>query len=137
MKHIVIKQTLPSDYFNGFGKVLEQINKTKLTYEMYVNRITMRDTYVYVARHTNGLIVATATLIIGYKFGGSIGLIEDVAVLPTMREFGIGKLIVKHAIYQANLMGCYKVILTCKDKHIDFYEKCGMDKYQNCMCVKF
>jgi glucosamine-phosphate N-acetyltransferase len=32
-----------------------------------------------------------------------------------------------------NELGVYKIILDCNDKNIDFYEKCGFQKKENCM----
>lgn len=33
----------------------------------------------------------------------------------------------------AKTLGVYKVILDCNDSNIDFYEKCGFKKKENCM----
>lgn len=91
------------------------------------------------------MIVATATLFVEQKFirnGGKAAHVEDVVVdnstrgaqrlFYTVCHFtcegqGVGKAIIKKLVRIAKKMGCYKVILDCDDKNVQFYQKCGFD----------
>ena len=58
-------------------------------------------------------------------------VIENVVVLDSIRNQGIGKQLVCHAIAQAEKWNCYKVILetgTQEEWKLRFYEKCGLSR---------
>jgi glucosamine-phosphate N-acetyltransferase len=83
-----------------------------------------------------GSIIGTASLSIEFKFlhGGSrVGHIEDVAVMSTVREKGIGALLINHLVGIAKNEKCYKIILDCSSENIPFYIKCGFQVSQHCM----
>lgn len=55
-----------------------------------------------------------------------IGQIEDVIITDSYRGLGIGKIIVdKLANIGLKELKCYKIILNCLDKNIEFYKKCN------------
>jgi glucosamine-phosphate N-acetyltransferase len=55
-----------------------------------------------------------------------IGQIEDVIITETYRSSGLGKLIIQKLINVGlDEFRCYKIILNCLDKNIDFYKKCN------------
>jgi glucosamine-phosphate N-acetyltransferase len=138
MKHIKIRELKKSDLLKGFDTVLHVINQVEFKPTTISNITKNINTFVYVAEeYFPSKIVGTITLILCYKFGGHLGLIEDVAVLPSHERQKIGSFLVKHALSEADRMGCYKTILLCKDNNVEFYEKNNMDKYQNCMCIKY
>jgi GNAT superfamily N-acetyltransferase len=82
----------------------------------------------------DGRIVGTCTL--GRVEGLSKGcrpfaIIENVAVLDTIRSQAIGKKLVCHAIDEAEKWNCYKVILetgTEDEWKLRFYETCGLSR---------
>lgn len=82
----------------------------------------------------DGKIVGTCTL--GRMEGLSrecrpFAVIENVVVLDSTRNQGIGKQLVRHAITQAEQWGCYKVILETGSQDewkLRFYEKCGLTR---------
>ena len=85
--------------------------------------------HVYVWEE-NGQVVATASLFIEPKFIHDlsyVGHIEDVVVDQSMRGQGIGNQLVQHALSVAREAGCYKVILNCSEKNVEFYRKAGME----------
>ena len=138
MKHIKIRELRKYDIDNGFSEVLKIISPHMATSSSVYNMIRQLNTFVYVVEeYFPDRIVGTATLILNYKFGGHLGLIEDVAILPECEGLYYGTHLIKRILREAKEMGCYKVILLCKDNNVEFYEKIGMDKYQNCMCKKF
>ena len=137
MKHIRIRLVKPSDLIIGFNEVLNIINPIKLNPKTIRNAIKNINTFIYVAeKEKPSWIVGTLTLTLNYKCGGHLALIEDVAVLPSYENRGIGSFLMRYALAEAERMGCYKVILLCLDNNVEFYKKNGMDLYQNCMCKK-
>lgn len=135
MQNIRIRLLNKNDINIGFKKILNVINTTPIVRVPHYQGLV---TYIYVAEYgLENKIVGTTTLILCYKIGGHLGFIEDVAILPEYQKQGIGKIMMDEIIQRAKKLGCYKVVLLCKDENVGFYEKCGMNKYQNCMCIKF
>lgn len=78
-------------------------------------------------------IVGSITTLIEHKFihnGGKVCHIEDVVTRKGYENLGIGSLLVKHAIDFAILENCYKVILTCSEENVRFYERNGFHKHE-------
>lgn len=83
-------------------------------------------------------IVGTGKLLVEYKFNNNLtvaGHIEDIVVNSNCRGMGFGSIIVKYLINIGKEKGCYKIILSCNDKYLEFYEKCGFMRKGNEMCV--
>jgi len=78
--------------------------------------------------------VGTASLLIEQKINGRVaGHIEDVVVSKSHRGRGIGGSLIKDLIRVAKKEQCYKVILSCSDKNVPFYNKFGFIKTENSM----
>ncbi len=89
--------------------------------------------FVYVL---DNQIVGCATLLVEKKIihqGGQVGHIEDVTVDNAHRKQGIGQKLIDHCVQLAQEKGCYKVILDCDEKNVEFYEKCGFKSHGICM----
>ncbi len=74
------------------------------------------------------IILGAISLLIEPKIihkGRSVGHIEDLVVDSEYRNLGIGKTLVEYAISIANVNKCYKIILYCDEKNINFYIKSG------------
>ncbi len=94
---------------------------------------------IYVGK-INNQIVACGTLIIEQKIIhnlGKVGHIEDIVVDNAYQGSGLGKQIIKFLVEQAKLNNCYKVILDCSEKNINFYQKFGFSKKENHMALYF
>lgn len=81
---------------------------------------------------TGARVVGTASLVVELKFihtGAWCGHIEDVAVHPDFKKHNIGARLVRHATAEAAKAGCYKVILSCFEWLIPFYEGCGYRRH--------
>ena len=89
-------------------------------------------TYVYILDNN---IVATCALLYEYKlrYVQPKAYIEDVAVHPDHRGAGYGKEIVEYCYSEAKNRGAYKVVLTCSDELITYYESMGFQKDVNFM----
>ncbi len=75
-----------------------------------------------------GRVVGTATLLVEQKFihaGGRVGHVEDVAIHPQFQRRGIGLALVRHLTGEAQKLGCYKVILSCFEDRVPFYQNLG------------
>ena len=95
---------------------------------------------IFVALSENNEILGLTTLLIERKFirnFGKQGHLEDVVVRKGYESKGIGSELVKKATDMAESLGCYKVILSCLDKNIKFYEKQGYKKSSNTMIKEF
>ena len=73
----------------------------------------------------NNKIVGSAKLIIEQKFIHKLakyGHIEDVIISNDYRGQGLGKLLIKNIVNYCKNNQFYKIILTCKDSLISFYQ---------------
>ncbi|MDD5071944.1 MAG: GNAT family N-acetyltransferase [Patescibacteria group bacterium] len=98
------------------------------------------NSYVFVAVTEDKQIVGMIKLIIERKFsyGGSrAGHIEDVVVRKGFGKMGIASSLNERALAEARKLGCYKVILDCRDELISFYERFKFYKFQNCLRIDF
>lgn len=112
-------------------KQLTSIDPNKITKEKFDNRIRIikRNPYHKIIVATiNGTIVGTATVLIEPKFIHDLSFvahIEDVVVDSESRNCGVGSVLMRKMIQIAKEFGCYKIILDCSDKNIDYYKKFG------------
>lgn len=77
--------------------------------------------------------MGTATLYVLEKLihsGGKVGLIEDVAVSEEARGLGLGRLLIETLTEHADKQGCYKVVLSCSEDNVAFYEKCDFYRHE-------
>lgn len=77
-------------------------------------------------------VIGTTSLIVEQKFihsGGRCGHIEDVVVHPDCNQRGVGGALVRYAVERAREFGCYKVILSCFENLVPFYERQGFRRH--------
>lgn len=132
MSNFTITQLQCNDYHNGFLQLLEQlttVNSNEISYDDFSKYIEKINSTVFVIKNdADGRIIATATALIENKFIhklSSVCHIEDVVVDSKHRNNGLGKKLIEHCVEYAKSKGCYKIILNCSEKNIQFYEKCG------------
>ncbi len=63
--------------------------------------------------------------------GSKVGHIEDIIIDEEYRGKGIGKMLIEYLKSMCN--ECYKIVLYCANHNIEFYEKLGFIKKDNCM----
>ena len=119
--------------------LLEILKETCYITEIQENVLSewMTNNYNFVAVEEQE-IIGTITLHLQRKLirnGGLAGFIEDVAVKEKFRGNKIGFLLVQKALEKARDLGCYKVILSCFDERVNFYEKSGFFRECNTMRV--
>jgi glucosamine-phosphate N-acetyltransferase len=101
------------------------------------------DTYrhfVVVDTADHNSIVGAGTLFIELKFihaCGRVGHVEDVVVAERCRGRALGKVVVEALVEEAKRAGCYKIILDCAEKNVQFYERCGFSKKELQMVIYF
>src|ERR1044071_6354798 len=120
---------------------LTKIDVTNITKEKFLNHLKLILSnplhHIWIAK-INDKIVGTATILIEPKIIHDlsyVGHIEDVVVDGSYRLKGIGKKLVDHLITVAKNSGCYKIILDCDDKNIEFYQKSGFKQKENQMVI--
>jgi len=122
-----------TDYHNGFLQLLEQlttVNSDSITYHDFVEQFNKMKSKIFVIKDDTNKVIATASIFIEEKFIhklSSVGHIEDVVVDPNYRQKGLGKKMIDYCVVYAKANNCYKIILDCATKNIQFYEKCGFE----------
>lgn len=135
----IIRELKEEDFSNGFFETLSNLAEVgKIRNDLnlargILNRIGSDRNYriIIAEDKQNRQVIGTATLLIEQKFihnGGKAGHIEDVATREGYEGKGIGKKVIEELIKIATENGCYKVILDCNEKVIEFYEKTGFRK---------
>jgi glucosamine-phosphate N-acetyltransferase len=136
----IIRELKEDDFSNGFFETLSNLtdvgkirNDLKLAKEILKRIGNDRNYRIIIAEDKqNRQVIGTATLLIEQKFihnGGKVGHIEDVVTRKGYEGKGIGKKIIEELIKIATENGCYKVILDCNEKVMEFYEKMGFRKH--------
>ncbi len=131
---ITYRELIAADLSNGFLEALTSLAKVDLTleqaHEVWQNRLRA-GIRTYVAADGDR-VAGTASLLVEQKFihsGGLCGHIEEVAVHPDYKNRGIGAALVRHVTGEAKKLSCYKVILSCFENLVPFYERCGFRRH--------
>lgn len=132
-----IRELTAADLGNGFIETLGNLSDTGGLTPASARKILEKmgrasPYHVLVAAGADGKVVGATTLLVEQKFihgGGLVGHIEDVAVRKGSEGRGIGGSLVKAAVRIADEVGCYKVILDCKEELEPFYAKLGFRRH--------
>ena len=125
-----------SDYEKGYLKLLSQLTSVgDISKEAFIRRLEQMDKEVYrivvIEDPNSHKIVAAATVFVEVKFVhncGQVGHIEDVVVDETVRGKHLGVKVIEACKQFAKEKGCYKIILDCSEKNVQFYQRCGFQK---------
>lgn len=143
---IVIREMQPKRDREGFFRVLSQLSAAPVMPSeefdlVHTSRLNCK-TLVAFDNHSEK-IVGTGSIIIEVKFShydesrketfGLVGHVEDIVVDAQCRGLGIGNRIVQALVDHARSMGCYKIILDCKESNAGFYERLGFRQSEVCM----
>ena len=120
-----------SDFNKGFLELLGQLTTVgDISKEAFIKRlaeISKNSLHKIFVLERDNKIISCATLIVENKFihsCGRVGHVEDVVVHSGYRSMQLGKIMINYLSKEAEKMGCYKIILDCADKNIEFYKKC-------------
>lgn len=126
-----IRLLAKSDYYNGFMDIINCFtrNPSEITYEQFCTAyddVVSSNSHVFVALREEA-VIGTVKIIIEKKFHNnlkSVGHIEDVVVAPDSRGSGVARAMIEFALqFIQDNFTCYKVILSCNDELVHFYEK--------------
>jgi len=123
------------ELINVFTREPKEI--TKEDFEKWYDLSFGQNALIYVLLQEDK-IIGTGKLLLEYKFNNNLtvsGHVEDIVVNSDYRGFGLGSVIVKYLINIGKEKRCYKIILSCNDKYLGFYEKCGFMRKGNEMCI--
>ena len=129
-KEIIIKEFDCEDNYNEYLELMFEFTnyKKNVTIEDFKNYINQKTKLrIIILKNKENKIIGAGTIVnIEKLHNNSIGQIEDVIISEKYRGNGLGKLIIEKLIVVGlNDFRCYKVILNCLDKNIDFYKKCN------------
>lgn len=130
LKNELNKNRINDEYYNQIFKLLSNLTDAPtISYIDFVNIIKNlplnHNIYLYKCCDK---IVGMITLFIETKIihgGNCVGHIEDLVVDPEYRSNGIGKQLIEYVINISKNNNCYKIILTCNENLVNFYNKNG------------
>jgi glucosamine-phosphate N-acetyltransferase len=133
-----VKELTPEDfilYNESFYRTLENLRESPVLgmkeSKYLLEKINAQDSHIFVAIKDKEGIIGTAKIIIEQKFfdgGKKASHIEDVVTRKGFDGIGIAGILVNEAIEFSKREKCYKVILDCDEKLLNFYEKFGFEK---------
>jgi glucosamine-phosphate N-acetyltransferase len=133
-----------NDYYKNYFDLLSQLTVAKKPdFEDWLKRFNeikeanMTKIFVVECLQENK-IAGTISCAIELKFIrnlGSICHIEDFVIDEQFRNKKIGSKLLSLANNFAKIIGCYKVLLYCKDELVPFYEKSGFKRTSNGMSI--
>lgn len=145
-QRLVVRNINFTDYYKNYLNLLKQltvIDPERITlkeFRKFIKRLSSDHQILVIEDLDNDIIIGTGTLLIEHKLihnSGLVAHIEDVIIRDNYRDYGLGKLLIECLTQLSRNYGCYKVILNCSDDIVNFYEKCGFIKKDNCMSKYF
>lgn len=134
-----IRHFEPQDISKGLIETYKEVWSISEISEETLEEWRRNNNFMIVAEDELGNIVGTCTLHLQKKFirnGGIAGFIEDVVVREPFRGKNIGSMIIQKAIELAKEKKCYKLVLSCFNERVDFYERNGFFRESNSMRLK-
>ncbi|ELA46794.1 hypothetical protein VCUG_01694 [Vavraia culicis subsp. floridensis] len=131
-----VRELQEEDFENNFPEVLAglttlgQIDK-QAALNLYRTLKKKEDYRIFVVLKKDcNRVLGCATIFFEYKFihGLSVvGHVEDVVVEEEHRGHGLGKMLVSRLVDESKKKGCYKTILACAERNVNFYMKIGFE----------
>jgi glucosamine-phosphate N-acetyltransferase len=138
--NIVIREIELADLKRGFFDTLSNLaqigdiaNQNDRAEKILSEIKLLRFCTIFVAVKQDGQLIGSITLLIEQKFihnGGKVGHIEDVVTRREYQGSGIGKALVLKALDYAKQNKCYKVVLNCSSRNVEFYKKIGFKEHE-------
>jgi len=123
----------PHDYYKGFLELLTEIGPVEpidiIQFTTYVVNLHNNYKQIWVVEDKRyDIIIGSITLILENNLFNKMGKycrIEDLVVHDGIRKCGLGRTLVNHILKIAREISCFRVVLNCNEKNINFYENCG------------
>jgi glucosamine-phosphate N-acetyltransferase len=132
MDNIIIRELTAEDFNIGYFELMLQftnynydVNETY--FKNYITNNVANNKIIIIYSNIEKKIIGAGSIYLLKKLhNNGVGQIEDVMIDECCRGKGFGKLIIEKLIdIGINELNCYKIILNCLDKNVDFYKKCG------------
>jgi glucosamine-phosphate N-acetyltransferase len=125
------------DYIKLIGQLTNIGNISQSQYNEFVkNQDHNHNTIVY---EFEGKVIGCLTMLIEQKIAHSFSCvmhIEDVVVDEKYRGKGLSRVLIERALEVSRERNCYKVILDCDSKNINFYKHMGFSQDEFQMCFR-
>ena len=134
MSDLLVRPIEETDYHNGYIDLLfgftnyRDTSINEIEFNHYLTRMKTEQfcqILVIFSKAENKIIGAGTIFKLDKLHNNPVGQIEDVIIDDSYRGSGLGKLLIQKlseiGLYEFN---CYKIILNCLDKNIEFYKKC-------------
>jgi len=131
MDNSILLRNIKKDDYNEYMTLMYEFtnynyNLSKDIFDKNIDNINNDIHNIIVIIYNNELIGAGTIFKLIKVHNNPVGQIEDVIIKNNYRGKGYGKLIIDKLVeIGIKKFHCYKVILNCLDKNIEFYKKCG------------
>lgn len=136
MENLIIRDIEYQDYHNGYLNLMFEFTNyeykiDEIQFKYYLDQMKCNglSKILVIYSNTEKKIIGAGTIFkLSKLHNNPVGQIEDVIISEKYRGLGLGKLMID----KLNQIGldefkCYKIILDCLDKNIDFYKKCNFE----------
>ena len=123
----MISELRCTDINMGLEELIKEKYKMEdLNVDIYTNLDVMKGQNALVFKYViDNCIVGIVKCITEQKYIMNMGHIEDLYVVNTFKNMGIGSKLIQHSINFLSKNNCYKIVLGCDKSLIPFYEKNG------------
>jgi GNAT superfamily N-acetyltransferase len=135
---LTIREATPKDA-RDLARLYRQLDRSAVvevsTIERLLEEIGRYPSYRAFVAEQDGAVVGTYLLLIVPTFGSRCkpaAVVEDVVVDSELRNAGIGRAMMTHAMGEARAAGCYKLALSSNVARTDahrFYESLGFSRH--------
>jgi glucosamine-phosphate N-acetyltransferase len=129
------------DIFDGYFELINHFTRNLVKQPMdlmgYFNELQNEYFQTYVVEY-EGKIIATGKIVLERKAHNNfrkMGSIQDFVIHKDFRNKGLGRMLVNKLVEVGKKEDCYKIILSCNDDVIGFYEKLDFVRKGNEMCI--
>jgi glucosamine-phosphate N-acetyltransferase len=136
-----LNELTQNDIFDGYFELINYFTRDlkidKMDLMGYFKEIQNNSFRTFVVKY-NGQIIGTAKIVLERKAHNNckmMGSIQDFVVHEEYRNYGIGKLLMERLVEVGRENECYKIILSCNDDLVGFYEKMDFKRKGNEMCI--